>query len=92
LLNSAFSNDSFKKPLLNDSAIFFGLTFTFLLQPITFAPTDCPTHRSLIPIQRSKNKNLKTEISQIINRFSFIFIYKKRDEKEREKEEIKKRD
>jgi hypothetical protein len=50
LLNDAFSNGSFKKPLLNGYAAFLGLTFTFLLQPITFAPTYCPSHRSLIPI------------------------------------------
>jgi hypothetical protein len=88
LLNGEFSNGS---------AIFLGLifalTFDFLLQSITFSPADCPSHRSLIPIQRSKNKNLKIEISQIINHFSSIFIYKKRDEKEqREKEGRKKRE
>jgi hypothetical protein len=59
--------------LLNDSAGFLGLTF---------ASTDCPSHHSLIPIQRSKNKNLKTKISQITNPFSYVFIYKKRDKEE----------
>jgi hypothetical protein len=54
----------------------------FLLPPITFAPTDCPSHRSLISIQCSKNENLKTKISQITNPFSSVFIYKKRDERE----------
>jgi hypothetical protein len=51
---------------------------------------DCSSHRSLIPIQRSKNENLKTEIPRIINPFSFVFIYKKRDE--RETKERKKRE
>jgi hypothetical protein len=78
--------------LLNGSFIFLGLIFTltfiFLLPPITFAPTDCPSHRSLIPIQRSKNKNLKIKISGITNPFSSVFIYKKRDER-KEIEEIK---
>jgi hypothetical protein len=78
--------------LLNGSATFLGLifalTFIFLLPPITFAPTDCSSHRSLISIQRSKNKKFKTKISQITNPFLSVFIYKKRDE--REKEERKK--
>jgi hypothetical protein len=70
--------------------LIFTLTFIFLLPSLTFAPTDCPSHRSLIPIQRSKNKNLKTKISRITNLFSSVFIYKKRDERERrEKEERK---
>jgi hypothetical protein len=51
---------------------------------------DCSSHRSLIPIQRSKNENLKTEIPRITNPFSFVFIYKKRDE--RETKERKKRE
>jgi hypothetical protein len=68
----------------------FALIFIFLLPPITFALTDCSSHRLLIPIQRFKNKNLKTEIPRITNPFSSVFIYKKRDE--REKEERKKRD
>jgi hypothetical protein len=94
LLNGVFSNGSFKEPLLNGYAIFLGQTFTFLLQPITFAPTNCPSYRSLILIQRFKNKNLKTKIPQIINHFLSVFIYKKRDERERqrEKEERKKRE
>jgi hypothetical protein len=70
----------------------FALTFIFLLQPITFALSDCPSHRSLIPIQRSKNEKLKTEIPRITNIFSSVFIYKKRDERDREKEERKKRE
>jgi hypothetical protein len=37
----AFSNCSLKEPLLNGYTIFLGLTFTFLLPPIIFAPTDC---------------------------------------------------
>jgi hypothetical protein len=80
--------------LLNDSAIFLGLIFVFLLQAITFAPTDCPSHHSLISIQRFKNKNLKTKISQITNLFSSIFFYIKREmrERQREKEERKKRE
>jgi hypothetical protein len=94
LLNILFSNGTFKEPLLNGYADFLGmiftLTFTFLLPPITFAPTDCPSHRSLIPIQCCKNKNLKTEISRIINPFLSIFIYEKRDD--RETEERKKRE
>jgi hypothetical protein len=53
---------------------------------------NCPYHRSLIPIQRSKNKKFKTKISQIINPFSYVYIYKKRDrERKREKEERKKK-
>jgi hypothetical protein len=70
--------------------LIFALTFTFLLPPIIFSPTDCLSHRSLIPIQRSKNKNLKTKISRITNPFSSIFIYKKRDE--REKKERRKKE
>jgi hypothetical protein len=66
---------------------FLSLTFVFLLQLIIFAPTDCPSHRSLIPIQSSKNKNLKTETPRITNIFSSVFIYKKRDERERRKKE-----
>jgi hypothetical protein len=61
-----------------------------LLQPIIFTPTDCSSHRSLIPIQRSKNKSLKTEILRITNSFSSIFIYKKIDERETERERRKK--
>jgi hypothetical protein len=88
LLNVAFSNGSLKEPLPNSSAIFLVLAFAFLLPPITFAPTDCPSHRSLIPIQRFKNENLKIKISRITNPFSSFFIYKKRDERDgREKEE-----
>jgi hypothetical protein len=68
----------------------FGLTFTFLLPPITFAPTDCPSHHSLILIQRFKNKNLKIEIPHIINPFSSMVIYKKRDKRETERERRKK--
>jgi hypothetical protein len=77
LLNTAFNNSS---------AIFLGLTFIFLLPPITFAPTDCLSHSSLIPIQRSKNENSKNDVLWIINHFSSIFIYKKRDERETERE------
>jgi hypothetical protein len=51
---------------------------------------DCPSHRSFIPNQRSKNQNSKTKIPQIINPFSFIFIYKKRYERETEKRKKKK--
>jgi hypothetical protein len=90
LLNCTFSNDFFKEPLLNGSAAFLNLTSIFLLLSITFALMDCPSHRSLISIQRFKNKNLKTEIPRITNPFSSVFIYKKRDE--REKEERKKRE
>jgi hypothetical protein len=68
----------------------FSLTFTFLLSPITFAPTDCSSHRSLISIQRSKNENLKTAIPWITNPFSSVFIYKKRDERETKRERKKK--
>jgi hypothetical protein len=71
--------------------LIFALTFIFLLQPITFALTDCPSHRSLILIQHFKNKNLKTKISRIINSFSFIFIYKKRDERDRERKKKEER-
>jgi hypothetical protein len=80
--------------LLNGYATFLGLTFTltfiFLFPPITFALTDCPSHRSLISIQRFKNKNLKTIIPRITNTFSSIFIYKKRDERERREKRVKK--
>jgi hypothetical protein len=85
-----------KEPLLNDFATFLGiafaLTFIFLLPSITFALMDCPSHRSLIPIQCSKNKNLKTKIRRITNPFSSAFIYKKTDEREtgRERRETKK--
>jgi hypothetical protein len=82
LLNGAFSNGFFNKLLLNYSAIFFGLTFALTF--VFFAPTDCPSHRSLFPIQRYKNENLKTEIPQITNPFSFVFIYK-REMRERKK-------
>jgi hypothetical protein len=97
LLNGVFSNDSFKEPLLNDSAVFldltFALAFIFLLPPITFALTDCPSHRSLISIQRSKNVNLKTEILRITNLFSSIFIYKKkRDERDTERKKKERRE
>jgi hypothetical protein len=37
-------------------------------------------------------KNLKTKISRITNPFLSIFIYKKRDKRQREKEERKKRE
>jgi hypothetical protein len=77
LLNIVFSNSS---------VAFLGLTFICLLPPITFATTDCSSHRSLIPIQHSKNENLKTKISWITNSFSSVFIYKKRYEKEERKE------
>jgi hypothetical protein len=53
---------------------------------------DCPSHRSFILIQRCKNKNLQTEISQITNPFSSIFIYKKGDEREIERERRKKKE
>jgi hypothetical protein len=77
--------------LLNDFAIFLDLTFIFFLLPsITFTLTDCSSHRSLIPIQRSKNENLKTQISRITNPFSSVFIYKKRDEREQEERREKK--
>jgi hypothetical protein len=71
-----------QEPLLNDYATFLSLTFAFLLQPITFALTDCPSHHSLIPIQHSKNENLKTEISRITNPFH-LFSYIKREMRER---------
>jgi hypothetical protein len=89
LLNDAFSNGSFKKPLLNDYAAFLGLifalTFTFLLSPIIFVLMNCPSHRSLISIQCFKNKNLKTEISRITN--PFLYIKREMRERQREKEE-----
>jgi hypothetical protein len=54
------------EPLLNGSITFlsmiFTLTFIFLQPPIAFAHMDCPSHCSLIPIQRFKNENLKIEI------------------------------
>jgi hypothetical protein len=50
---------------------------------------DCPSHRSFIPIQRSKNQNSKTEIARITNPFSSVFIYKNRDERETEKRKKK---
>jgi hypothetical protein len=59
----------------------------YLISPITFALTDCPSHRSFIPIQRSKNKNSKTEAARITNPFSYVFIYKKRDERDIEAKE-----
>jgi hypothetical protein len=42
-------------------------------------------------MQRSKNQNSKIEISRITNPFSSVFIYKKRDERDREekKKEIR---
>jgi hypothetical protein len=83
-----FSNGSFKEPLLNGYATFLGLTFIFLLRPIIFAPTDCPSHRSLIPTQCSKNKKFKT--LWITNPFLSVFIYKKKDERETERERRKK--
>jgi hypothetical protein len=89
LLNGAFSNGSFKKPLLNGFTIFLGLTFAFLLQLIIFTPTDCPSHSLLIPIQCSKNKNLKTNIVRITNLFSSVF-YIKREMRETERERRKK--
>jgi hypothetical protein len=55
-----------------------------------FAPTDCSSHHSLIPIQCSKNENLNTKIPWITNPFSSVFIYKKRDERETERERRKK--
>jgi hypothetical protein len=89
ILNGVFSNGSFKELLINGSATFLGMTFaltlTFFLQPLTFAHTDCPSHRLLIPIQRSKNENLKIEISRITKLFSSVFIYKKIDERDRER-------
>jgi hypothetical protein len=56
----------------------------YLILPITFAPTDCSSHRSFILIQRFKNSKLK-KTPRITNPFSSIFIYKKRDERETEK-------
>jgi hypothetical protein len=70
----------------------FALTFIFLFPPIIFAPTDCPTHRSLILIQYSKNKNLKIKIPPITNSFSSVFIYKKRDEREERKKREKRKE
>jgi hypothetical protein len=55
-----------------------------LLPLITFAPTDCPSHHSLIPIQRSKNENLKTKIPWRERE------RRKRDERETERERRKK--
>jgi hypothetical protein len=55
------------------------------ISSITFALTDCPSHRSFIPIQYSKNQNSKTEITRTTNPFSSVFIYKKRDEREKKK-------
>jgi hypothetical protein len=52
---------------------------------------DCLSHRSFISIQRIKNQNSKTKISQITNSLSSVFIYKKRDKRRREKEKRKKR-
>jgi hypothetical protein len=51
---------------------------------MTFAPTDYPYHRSLIPIQHFRNKNLKIEISRITNHFSSV-LYIKREMRERNK-------
>jgi hypothetical protein len=87
-----FSNGSLKEPLLYGYAAFLGLTFAFWLQLIKFASTDCLSHRSLNPIQRSKNENFKNEIPWIIDPFSSVFIYKKRDERETERERRKKED
>jgi hypothetical protein len=90
-LNDVFSNSSFKESLLNSSTIFLCMTFAFLLSSIIFASTDCTSHCSFIPIQRSKNQNLKTKISRIIHIFSSVFIYKKRDERVTERERRKKK-
>jgi hypothetical protein len=62
----------------------------YLISPITFAPTVCSSHRSFIPIQRSKNQKSKTETPRITNPFSSIFIYKKRDERKTKKKKKKK--
>jgi hypothetical protein len=85
LLNDVFSNDSLNELLLNDYAVFF-------VWHLFFAHTYCLSHRSLILIQRSKNKNLKTEISRITNPFSSVFLYKKRYERDRERKKKEKRD
>jgi hypothetical protein len=85
LLNVVFTNGFLKEPLLNSFADFFDLTFALLLPPITFALTGCPSHCSLIPIQRSKNKNLKTKIPLITNPFHLFLYVKKRDEGEETK-------
>jgi hypothetical protein len=79
--------------LLNSFAIFFGLTFAFLIQPITFAPTDCPSHRSLIPIQHFKNENFKLKFYGLPTLFHlFSYIKREMKERQREKEERKKRE
>jgi hypothetical protein len=82
-----FANDYLEKTFSKSACAKKNLIYP--ISPITFAPTDWPSHCSFIPIQRSKNQNSKTEISRIINPFSFIFIYKKRDERETEKRKKK---
>jgi hypothetical protein len=92
-----FSNGSFKSLLLNGSgdfldltfALTFALTFTFLLSPITFAPTDCPSYRSLILIKYSKNKYLKTKFHGLPTPFH-LFSYIKREMREKEERRKKK--
>jgi hypothetical protein len=68
--------------------IYDNIFWSDICLPIIFAPMDCPFHHSLISIKYFKNKNLKTKILHITNRFSSVFIYKKRDERDgRDKEE-----
>jgi glucose-6-phosphate-specific signal transduction histidine kinase len=81
---------SLRKQCLNGSANFldlsFALTFNFLLPPIIFALTNYLSLHSFIPIQRFKNQNLKTEISQITNPIFHLFLYIKREMRETKKE------
>jgi hypothetical protein len=88
LLNITFSNGSLKEPLLNGSTIFFGSDICSDIY--FFAPTDFPSHRSLIPIQRSKNKNLKRKSHELPTHFH-LFSYIKREMREK-RERREKRD
>jgi hypothetical protein len=80
-----FANDYLEKTVSKASCTKTNLIY--LISPIKFAHTDCPSHCSFIPIQRSKNQNLKIKIAWITNSLLYIFIYKKKDERQREKEE-----
>jgi hypothetical protein len=60
------------------------------ISSITFAPIDCPSHRSFISIQRSKIKIKKQKTHESPIPFH-LFSYIKREMRERQRREIRKK-
>jgi hypothetical protein len=86
LLNTVFNNDYVPRTIVKWFCCFFGSDICFFTPTNNICSHDCPSHRSLIPIQRFKNKKLKLKSNGLPTTFH-LFSYIKREM--REKKEIR---